>query len=211
VLTRQKEFLQWLAGGFTTSALIVGGVWIAEHHDVVIAQIMRSSGSMSFASTSSESSTPVEPTKLEILNGQTEASLKPERKASGNMQITLTSNEGRKPDGSLALEAYVTAVGALNDLKYEWVLPDGAILSSGSLSGTFGNVSEGSQVSTALVLNVPVTNEHVVFHAYREMAGEKVGQIAHYNTVEQKTIDMNLALKRESLQRKPASNARRFE
>lgn len=205
MLTRQKEFLQWLAGGFTTSALIVGGVWLAEHRDVVIAQVFGSSGS-----TSSASSAP-EPTKLEILKGQTEASLKSEHKASGNMQITLMSNEGRKSDGSLSIQAYVTAIADLNDLKYEWVLPEGASVSSGSLNGTFGNVSEGSQVSASVVLSVPVTNAHVVFHAYREMAGEKVGQVARYNTVDQSSIDMNLALKRESLQRKPASNARRFE
>ena len=205
MLTRQKEFLQWLAGGFTTAAVIVGGVWLTDHHDVVIAQIFGDSGSASSASVGSE------PTKADVLKGHSKASLESEHKASGSMQVTLMSQEGRKPDGTLAIQADVTATEDLNGLKFEWVFPDGATVSSGAASGSFGSVAEGTRVSTSVVINVPVANSHVVFHAYRELAGEKVGQVAQYNTVDQPTIDMNLALKRESIERSPASADRRFE
>ena len=187
-----------------TSAVIVGGVWITDHRDLVIAQIFNA------GSTSSSSVTP-EPTKLDVLNGRSETSVQTEHKASGNMQIALTSAEGRKSDGTLSVQAYVTAMADLNDLKYEWVLPEGAVLASGSLSGAFGTVSEGTQVSSSVVLNVPASNAHVFFHAYREVAGEKVGQVASYNTVDQNSINLSLALKRESLQRKPAMSDRRYE
>jgi hypothetical protein len=207
VLTRQKEFLQWLAGGFTTSFVIVGGVWLTDHRDLVIAEVF---GSPNFSSASS-ASIATEPSKLDVLKGNPAASPESEHKASGSMQVTLMSPEGRKSDGSLALQAYVTATADLSDLKYEWVLPDGAAVSSGSTTGSFGNVSDGTQVSASIVVNVPASNTHIVFHAYREMAGEKVGQVAQYNTVEQSTIDMKLALKRESLQRAPSSTDRRFE
>jgi hypothetical protein len=204
VLTRQKEFLQWLVGGFTTAAVIVGGVWITDHTDVVIAQIF-GTGSMS------SSSVATEPAQLNPSKVHTEASLDSEHKASGSMQVVLTSVDGRRSDGTLALQANVTATADLNDLKYEWVLPDGAVFSSGDATGSFGNVTEGSQVSASVVVNVPVSNSRVVFHAYREMAGEKVGQVAQYNTADQSTIDMKLALKRESLERKPAATDRRYE
>ncbi len=205
MLTRQKEFLQWLMGGFMTSAVIVGGVWLTDNHDVVISLVFGTTHS------TSSSSLAATPSKADILKGHTEASLQSEHKASGNMQIVLSSVEGRKTDGSLALQANVTATVDLADVKYEWVLPEGAIVSSGTLRGVFGSVAEGSQVTASIVANVPSSNSHVVFHAYREMAGEKVGQVAQYNTIDQSTIDLKLALKREEIQRKPAMSDRRFE
>jgi hypothetical protein len=200
VLTRQKEFLQWLVGGFATSAVIVGGVWLGDNHTVLTAQL--------FGPTST---TPVNPAKSDVLNSHSEASVRTERKASGNMQITLTSTDGRKSDGSLSIQANVTAIADLADLKYEWVLPDGATVASGALTGSFGSVAEGSQVTAALTAVVPSSNSHIVFHAYREMAGEKVGQVAQYNTVDQSSINLQLALKREEIQRKPAMTDRRYE
>ena len=195
MLTRQKELMQWLVGGFTTSGLIVGGVWLTDHPSELAPEI--------FASTP--------PSKSAVLKAHSEASLEPDRKASGYMQISLTSSEGRKSDGTLALQANVIATTLLNDLKYEWVFPDGAVLASGPSSGSFGDVAEGSQVSASVVVNVPVSNTRVVFHAYREMAGQKVGQVAQYNSTDSSSIDMKLALKRESTDRKPAATDRRYE
>ena len=202
MLNRQKELLQWLVGGLATSAFIVGGVWLTDNRDRVIAEVMGGSySSPSVADT----------TKLQVLEKHSEASLDSEHKASGNMQVTLSSAEGRRSDGSLAVEAHVTAMSELTDLKYEWVLPDGTTVSAGTPTGSLGTLAEGASAVSTLTVNVSSSNSQIVFHAYRELAGEKIGQVAQYNTVDQSTLDTKLALKRDSLVRTPASNARRFE
>jgi len=211
VLTRQKEFLQWLVGGFSTSALIVGGVWLTDNRDYVIAAVL-GEGSTSSSSVAAEPSSSLDSAKLPVLEKHSEASTSGEdRKASGNMYVSLSSPDGRKADGTLVLDANVSATTDLTDLKYEWILPEGVVLVSGAQSGSFGSLAGGAQTSTEVTLSVPTSNSHVIFHAYREMAGEKLGQVAQYNTVDQQSIDVKLALKRESLSRKPASTDRRFE
>lgn len=211
MLTRQKEFLQWLVGGFSTSALIVGSVWLSDNREFVVASVM-GGGVETTRSIASEPSSSPDSAKLPVLEKHAEGTgSAQEHKASGNMLVTLSSADGRKSDGSLVLDAHVTATGDLTDLKYEWVLPDGVSLIAGSLTGSLGSLAGGADVTNEVTLNVPTSNAQVVFHAYRELAGEKVGQVAHYNTVDQQSLDVKLALKRESLSRKPASNERRYE
>lgn len=206
MLTRQREFLQWICGGVATSALIVGGVWMSEHQSQVIAFV--ETGSLDFSSTA--------PTKAELLNTKQAATEGTENKGSGGMTIALSSGEGLRSDGSLTIQAHVTAAIALTDLKYEWVLPEGVTLAAGALNGDLSSLTEGASTDLSLTVSAtPQANSQVRLHVYRLVAGEKVGQIAHYNTLDQPVIDQKMAMKRESMKsellRSPASDKRRFE
>ncbi len=210
MLTRQREFFQWIVGGASTAALILGGIWTNNNREIILAQLEGQHV------TASASVVPF--TKPEILN-QHEVTKGPENKGAGYMNVTLTSPDGRRSDGTLVLDAKVMAATDLDGLKYEWVLPDGVSLVSGSLSGDIGSLAEGAFNAQEVTLNVSSqTNSVVHFHAYRLAAGEKIGQLAQYNTLEQGSINLGLAIKRQSLEnessRKPAStsnDSRRME
>jgi hypothetical protein len=203
LLTRQKEFLQWIIGGVSTAAVIVGGVWTNHNRSMLLAEL---EGRVITTSASVATTT-----KVDILNQHEEAK-GPENKGAGALKITLTSPDGRRSDGTLVLNAKVVATTELEGLKYEWVLPDGVTLVSGALDGDIGTLAEGASNAQDVTLNVSAqTNSFVHFHAYRLSGGEKVGQLAQYNTLEQESINSSLAFTRQSIEsaqsRKPASTS----
>jgi hypothetical protein len=207
VLTRQREFLQWIIGGVSTSAFIVAGVWVSDHPKTVLEAMTNAvtgSASETAASRSPASS------KLEILEKHADVSNSPANKASGNMNLTLTSAAGRQSDGSLVLEAKITATLDLAELKYEWVLPDSVLLTAGVQHGDLGDLADGASTALEVTLNVPAqADQRVHLHVYREIAGEKLGQVVQYNTISQPSINSALSVTREALKaesdRKPTS------
>lgn len=209
MLTRQREFFQWIIGGISTAGIVVGAVWVSNNRTQLIAELENSGSTTSASVGYSVVASGAHSTKLEVLNQHDEAK-GPENKGAGHMAVSLTSPDGRRSDGSLVLIAKIAAAVDLEGLKYEWVLPDGVTLASGSLNGDIGTLAEGAANSQAITVNVSSQKSSIIhFHAYRLSAGEKVGQVAQYNSLEQSSINLSLAFTRQSIEsesaRKPAS------
>lgn len=185
MLTREKELLQWMVGGVSTAAVILGLAWIVERNDV--------------------SSARVEKTK--ILNAQ-KISPEAQGKGGGNLIVTFDSPTENPANGGLILTANIAALTDLADVRYDWLLPDGVTLAKGATSGNLGSLSEGSDATIEVSLVIPAAeNKQVHLQVYRLIDGEKMGQVAQYNTLDQKSIERTLATKRDTLerQRSPAS------
>lgn len=206
MLTRQKEFLQWIIGGASTAALIAGTTWVAEREQA------RDAGSSS-RQPASESPAP-SPEKEKILK-PTRPPIEASGKGGGNMTITFASTSESLVPGGLNLTATVHATIDLSDVHYEWLLPDGVTLTKGALTGDLGAVSDDEDATINASFAIPPTeNKKIHLQVYRLVDGEKMGQVTQYNTLDQKTIERSMATKREILdsesERSPASEKPRI-
>ena len=201
MLTRQREFLQWVVGGFSTSALILGFVWLSENRAQVVAF---ATGETTRTPASSPASSPVSDSKPNTAKSKLATGREtPEKKASGQLQVSLSSPNGRQSDGTLSLSATIASVADLTDVKYEWTLPDGVSLVSGTDHGDLGSLTRGTPSSLQVVVQVPSQQtKHIVLHVFRDLGVEKFGQVAHYDTLNQDSINLALAVKRNEIQQK---------
>ena len=190
MLTRQRELLQWMVGGVSTAVLIASLAWLAERNAV----------------------SSIRSNKTRILNAQ---KIAPEAqgKGGGNLIVTFDSPTENPAAGELIVSANITATTDLKDLKYDWLLPEGVSLSKGAPSGDLGTLSEGSDAIIEVSLAIPSSdNKQVHLQVYRMVDGEKMGQVAQSNTLDQKLIERKMATKRETLEseRSPASEKPRL-
>lgn len=178
-----------MIGGVTTAALIAGLAYVLERYD----------DTKSFTQTSE---------KVKILNAQRAAA--GQGKGGGNLNVSFTSSSDNLLPGALNLIASITSTRDLSDLRYEWLLPDGVTLTKGLLNGDIGTLADGDESTIEVSLAIPsIENKQVHLQVYRLVDGEKMGQVAQYNTIDQKSIDREMASKRETLEaesaRAPAS------
>ena len=178
-----------MIGGVTTAALIAGLAYFVELHD----------DTKSAAQTSE---------KLKILNAQ--RAVAGQGKGGGNLNVSFTSSSDNLVPGALNLIANISSTRDLSELRYEWLLPDGVTLTKGVLSGEIGTLADGDESTIEVSLSIPaIENKQVHLQVYRLVDGEKMGQVAQYNTIDQKSIDREMASKRETLEaesaRAPAS------
>ncbi|MEK7356046.1 MAG: hypothetical protein AAB250_06325, partial [Bdellovibrionota bacterium] len=71
-------------------------------------------------------------------------------KGGGQLEVTLSSDVPSPIPASrlFRLAGLVTASMALEDLRYEWILPEGVAVRSGNLTGTLGPLAEGASIET---------------------------------------------------------------
>lgn len=180
MLTQQREFLKWIFGVILTAALLLGVVWMTESHP---------EGSRANAM------------KEAILRGGSRAPASVpggHGKGGGSLNISLSPVEN--VSGALTLKAHVNAKNDLSNLKFEWVLPAGMRITSGSVAGDLGALSAGQSAEFETVFAIsPDTNEQIHLQVYRLIDGEKLGEVAQYNSLHQKWIDQKIMSKREAL------------
>lgn len=197
MLTRQKELLQWLLGGVSTAVVIVGTIYATDHRTELVAAITGQEATL-------PSQSPEPTDKEKVLKSVAVESQ--DGKGGGSMNVSITSpNKGATAE-PLILKAQVSALEALNDVRFEWILPEGVSISKGNASGSIGNIADGASGEIEISLNVPAgDNKQIHLQVYRLIDGEHMGQVAQYNSVEIKDSELSLALKRADNTREPAS------
>lgn len=214
VLTRQKEFFQWIVGGFITSSLIVGMVYVVEHRAVILTSVSVTLAD-SISGSSSDSSSPTSDAKMQTLNARTPAS-QSANKGGGQMNINLSSPNAATASAiePLVIKAQVIAMANLADVRYEWILPDSVTPVRGSVTGGIGALADGAQGAIEISLNLLPGSENKQIHlqVYQLIDGERMGQVAQFNTVETKEVAIAAGLKKVEAddQRSPAAEKPRM-
>ena len=187
MLTQTREQMKWLFGVLTTVVLILGAVWLVDAF---------------------QPGTRAHSQKEAILRGggfdqndRMPASVKGEQ-GKGGSQLSISFEEGTQTgSGVLNLKALIESHVDQQDLKFQWMLPDGVTMAAGSNEGDVGSLTAGETKSLEASLLVPTgVNKQIHLQVYSMVNGERMGDVAQYNTVKQLEIDRTIASKLELLE-----------
>lgn len=190
--SRQKEIILWMMGVFATVGLLL-----------LLAIPLERAASRGPASIQSlQSILPgQEDSKEKILKGAMN-DLPFEGKGSGSLKIAIASH-AKNPmsaGSSAELEATVEALEDLENLQFNWLLPDGVSAVVGPTQGRLGRLSRGDKTTLNLtIISAVDDNKQVHLHVYRKVGDESMGEIAQFNTVLQDKIESEIEKRAEVL------------
>jgi len=139
-----------------------------------------------------------------------------DQKGGGQMQIGIDSNVPSPIPAAtnFILTATITAQSTLHDLQYEWILPKGLTVISGSATGAIGDLHEAATIEQKITLSANTAdNQKIHLHVFRMDGGEARGQMVQFNTRDQAKIAADVSEKAESAiksRRIPANSHRRI-
>lgn len=192
MLTQTRDMIKWLLGVFSTCAFLLACVWIVEAF---------------------QPGTRASAQKEAILRQHFDRLPASVNNSSGKGSSTLnvSINEGDLSTGGvLQLKATIEAHADVRDLKYQWVLPQGTSMASGADKGDLGAITAGESTTLEGSFLVPTgENKQIHLQVYSEVNGEKMGDVAQYNSTEQPEIERSLASKRERLEAEISEGAQK--
>jgi hypothetical protein len=192
LLTRTRDLIKWLFGVAATVAIVLGLAWLFE---------AQQPGSRAAAQKDAILRGDLNRMPASVPDGQ--------GKGGSNLSIEL-ENSGTTGEGVLNLKAHVEVHTDVTDLKYQWVLPEGVTMASGSPEGDLGNLMGGEAKEIEASLLVPAKeNKQIHLQVYSMVNGERMGDVAQYKTVRQSEIERTLASKRELLDEQVSSGSQK--
>lgn len=132
-------------------------------------------------------------------------------KGGGQIEVSMTSDVATPIPASRAftVTATVGATTSLDDLQFEWILPEGVAKTSGSLSGPLGDLADGGTANVSIQLVTSTDeNRQIHLHVYRLVGGEPTGQMSQFNTRDESKLaeQMNAKVQALGVGRGPASS-----
>jgi hypothetical protein len=101
----------------------------------------------------------------------------------------------------IELEATVEATMDLQDLQYNWIIPNG-ISFNGAINGVLGNLQTGERATIRLsAVKQSAGNRQIHLHVYRMVNGEASGQMAQYNTAHERKYKEKARMKAEEFRK----------
>lgn len=119
-------------------------------------------------------------------------------------EITLVSTVSSANAKVLVLQASVSTVKDVKDVKLRWVLPAGMTLVSGSLETTIAEVTVDNPVHTQITVEQKgLSNEQIHFVAASEQPGLRFSAVSQFNTTDETYLKEQKQLVIKALENTP--------
>lgn len=196
--SRHKGFFQWILGTAFTVVAVLSAAWLLDG-------TFNSISASLYGSRSPASIPAAEPSlKSSILNSQPLPHMKPIRKPSGIVDVSISApnQEGAVNGSFIHLEGTIEAQQDLESIRFAWLLPSSGVeVVNGPIEGDIISLKNGEQTTVRLnVRSYSDENQRIHLHVYKIVNGEPMGKMAQYNTVNQPHIEREMRAKSETLQ-----------